>query len=125
MADPKNAFVTAMVFLLALDLFAGMLVATGINDTLGLSISPSDSGASDEIEGEFEEQQDTGAATQDTLFGLYNQLASSIGTLSKAINPGLNILNNAGAPKEIFNQFLYPIVTVIKGVGIAFFARGL
>lgn len=125
MADPKNVFVLAMVFLFALDLFAGMMVATGINETLGLTINPSGTGATDDIEDEYGDKQTTGGSTQETLFGLYNQVTATIGKLAEMINPGLSVLDNTGAPSWIFNQFLYPIATLMKGIGVAFFLRGL
>lgn len=125
MGDPKNAFITLMVFLFALDLFAGALVATGIADTVGLSIQPSETGTTEEIQQNFRDDQDTGAATGETLFSLYNQVTSTLGELGKTIQPSLGILNNAGTPDWIINQFLTPIITVIKGIGILYVLRGI
>jgi hypothetical protein len=122
MGNPKEALVTLVVFSLALDLAAGLYIATGIDEDLGLSFTATDT--PQEIGSDVGSEQETGSAGGDTLFGMYNQVAQTFGKVMGALNPALTILDNVGVP-SVFINFLNPLVLVLKGLGAAWFLRGL
>lgn len=112
------------VFFLTLSLFSQMLISTGVAATIGLDTQVGGDGAADEVTKTAESQVESGAATGDTLFGLYNVLATQVSDILGIFNPGLRMLENAGVPGPIINGLLMPIVSLVKFVGIVSFLRG-
>jgi hypothetical protein len=112
------------VFFLTLSLFSQLLISTGVAATIGLSTEVGGAQASDEVTETAQSEVESGAATGDTLFGLYNVLATQVSDILGIFNPGLRMLENAGVPSPIINGFLMPIVSLVKFVGIVSFLRG-
>jgi hypothetical protein len=101
-----------------------MLISTGVAATLGLNTAVGAEKATDQAVSTADDKADSGAPTGDTLFGLYNVLSTQLGKILGVLNPGLEMLKNAGVPKPIIDSFLIPIVTVVKFIGIVSFLRG-
>jgi CheY-specific phosphatase CheX len=112
------------VFFLSLSLFSQMLISTGVAATIGLDGQVGGENAAEEVTDTTESEVESGAATGDTLFGLYNVLASQVSEVLGIFNPGLRMLDNAGVPDPIINGFLMPIVSLVKFVGIVSLLRG-
>jgi len=115
---------TLTVFLLAFSLFSGMLIETGVAATIGLSSEVGGQNAADEVTDTAQGEVESGAATGDTLFGLYNVLANQLGNILSIFNPGMTMLDNAGVPSPLINQFLKPLVSLVKVIGVISFLRG-
>jgi len=122
MARPIN---TLLIFLFSLTLFGALLQSSGVATMLGIGTQLGATDTADDVRETAGENVPTGAPTGDTLFGLYNVLGGTLGTLLSIVNPGLQILNNAGVPAFIMEDFIIPIATVVKGLGLIFFLRGL
>jgi len=121
--------VTLLAFgLLALSLWAGFLTSTGIAADIGLDSRIGGEEVEDQA-AQATEDVETGAPSDETLFGLYNVLADTLGTIFGIINPGLRMLYNAGVPASIVGGpdtigLLPPLTSFIKAVGIISFLRG-
>lgn len=122
MARPVNLL---FVFAYSLALFGLLLQSSGVAGMLGLGITLGGQDAAGDVQSTAQENVETGAATGSTLFGLYNVLGGRLGDLLRIINPGLQMLNNAGVPAFIMEDFIIPIATVIKTIGIIYFLRGI
>lgn len=114
---------TLAIFFLALNLFAGMVMATGIGGMLGLE---TDLGGDEEVDDAVRESGNvsSGAPTGSTLFGMYNVLAGLLSTLAAPITAGPTMLRQAGVPEAITNSFLTPLISVVYAIGIISFLRG-
>ena len=115
---------TLAIFFLALSLFSQMLMATGVAATIGLETEIGGDQASDEVTQTAEGELESGATSGDTLFGLYNVLASQVSNILGIFNPGLQMMDNAGVPSPIVNMLLMPIVSLVKFIGIVSLLRG-
>lgn len=122
MARPINVL---FVFTYSIMLFGLLLQSSGVAGMLGLGLQLGGQEAADSIESETGGNVETGAATGETLFGLYNVLGGRLGALLAAINPGLQMINNAGVPAFLMQDFVIPIATAIKTIGVIFFLRGI
>lgn len=119
---------TLVIFFLAFNLFAGMLMSTGVAGTLGLDANVGEDDKVDEHEKSAEDVA-SGNGLGSTLFGMYNILSSQLGSLFGFIFPGLRMLRRAGVPAFITgseNQagFLPPLFSVMMGIGVMSFLRG-
>lgn len=114
---------TLVVFFIAFNLFAGMLMATGVASMMGLN---AEVGGDDAVNKRVQnsEDVDSGTSTGDTLFGMYNVLSTQLGGFFGAIFPGLNMLNRAGVPQFITGGFLGPLFSIAIFVDIVSFLRG-
>jgi len=122
MSRPMN---TMLIFLFSLTLFGAMLQTSGVAATLGLGLQIGGQESAENVQDTARENVETGASTGDTLFGLYNVLGGRIGDLLSILNPGLATLNNAGVPGFIMEDFLIPLATVVKALGLIYFLRGI
>jgi len=112
------------VFLLAMSLFSQVLISSGVAATIGLDAQVGGQQATDRVTETAEGNVETGAPTGDTLFGLYNVLASTLSDILSIFNPGMQMLDNVGVPSPIVNGLLMPLVSLVKVVGIISFLRG-
>lgn len=97
------------------------LDVSGTYDYMGVSPNPGDT--SDLNDGKGSVQNfDTGKGLGDTLFGLYNLLASPLETLLNTIFPGAKMLKNIGVPFWIVN-FGMAGLAVIPGIDLINFLR--
>lgn len=120
MARPTTLLV---VFFLSFNLFAGMLMATGVDGVLGIDANV---GEDDEVQN-LEDQTDdvsTGNGLGATLFAMYNALAGAIGSVFNFIFPGLLMLERAGVPSYITAGFMGPIFSVLIAFDVVSFLRG-
>ena len=115
---------TLAIFFLSLSLFSGLLVSTGVAETIGLDGQVQESQAADDVEGNVTQATQTSSPGGETLFGLYNILANQLAKVLGIFNPGLVLLGNIGVPDFLINGFLIPIVSLIKFIGIVSFLRG-
>jgi len=112
-----------IVFFVAMNLFAGVFLSTGIAASLDMDdrIQPSgevsdtvnDNRATDG--GEI----DTGAGTGSTLFGMYNAVLGGFIGLFEDVLPALKMLTYAGVPRWITGTLLggmFGIVATIDGL---------
>lgn len=120
MARPVTLLV---VFFLAFNLFAGLLMTTGVAAMLGLDATV---GGDDAVDDATQDAQstDTGTATGGTLFGMYNVLAGGFGDIAEVIYPGLTMLERAGVPGFLTNQLLEPLFSFAIFIDIVSFVRG-
>lgn len=111
-----------VVFFLAFNLFAGMLITTGTDAVIGIDAHV---GEDDEVQNVKDQTDDvsTGNGLGATLFAMYNALASTVGSVFNFIFPGLLMLERAGVPSYI-TGFLGPIFTVAIAFNIASYLRG-
>lgn len=121
MARPISLLI---VFFLTLNLFSGVLITTGVAETMGLGGQVEIGGdeASEDVQNETENVS-TGAPTGSTLFGMYNVLAGTLSTIRKIAFAGPIMLNNAGVPGAITGMFEI-IIGVIYSLGLISFLRG-
>jgi len=119
---------TLAIFFVTLNAFAGMLVGTGAAADMGLDTRV---GGDDSVQDANEEAQqfESGSPSGETLFGMYNVLSDSLGTIFGVIFPGLRMLYNAGAPAFLVGGpstigFLPPIFSLMLGITVISFLRG-
>jgi len=105
-----------------------MLVSTGVAGMLGISATV---GGSEDVDQAVEsgDKVQTGAPTGETLFGMYNVLSSTLGSLFGVIFPGLRMLYNAGVPAFLVGGpttvgLLPPLFSFILTIDIISFLRG-
>jgi len=114
---------TLAVTFLALNLFAGLLMSSGVAAGMGLSTAVGgDKNATDTVN-KSEEQIDTGAPTGSTLFGFYNVLTTGLSAIAGVVTAAPTMLNNAGVPSAITN-LIQSIIALIYAIDIIGFARG-
>jgi len=119
---------TLAVFFLSFNLFAGMLMSTGVAATIGLDTRV---GGGEAVRDARQTGQDveTGAPTGETLFGAYNVLSNQLGTIFGIIFPGLRMLYNSGVPAFLVGGpstvgLLPPLFSTILAIDIISFFRG-
>lgn len=110
-----------VLFFVALNAIAGVLVGLGIDGQLGLNSPPESDKLNDRSSSE---QIESGAPTGQTLFGMYNVLAGQFSDLLSVFTPGLNLMVNAGMPAWIRDQFLIPLFSTMTVIAILSFLRG-
>jgi len=115
---------TLVIFFVAFNLFAGMLMSTGVAATLGLDANVGGDDAVDKRTGEMSEDVTSGPGGGSTLFGMYNVLSNQISGFFGLIFPGLNMLNRAGVPGFITYGFLAPLFSLMSAIGVVSFLRG-
>ena len=114
---------TLVIFFAAFNLFAAMLMTTGVAGTLGVDAAV---GEDDAVDQRVETSSDvsSGTTTGSTLFGMYNVLATQIGGFFNLVFPGLRMLNRAGVPGYITSGFLAPMFSLMMAIGMMSFLRG-
>lgn len=120
MARPVTALV---IFFLAFNLFAGMLMATGVDSMIGIDAQVGGDKAVEQVEKDSNEVR-TGTSLGNTLFGMYNVLAGGLSDIFTVIFPGLKMLERAGTPTWITGGFLGPLFSFAIAVDFVSFLRG-
>jgi len=69
---------TLVIFFFAFNLFAGMLLTTGVAGTLGVDANVGEDQEFNETKNDAKDVS-TGTSTGSTLFGMYNVLSSQLG----------------------------------------------
>ena len=112
-----------IVFFVAMNLFAGVFLSTGIAASLDMDdrIQTSDrvTDAVDERRSADGGEIDTGAGTGSTLFGMYNAVLGGFIGLFENILPALKLLAYAGVPSWITGTLIggmFGIVATIDGL---------
>jgi len=106
MARPVTLLV---VFFLALNLFAGMLMGTGAAATLGINAELGEDKKTDQLKDNVTSNGNdgglpTGAPSDGTLFGLYNVIGGFLSGIYSYIFPGVRMLGRAGVPEFLTNM---------------------
>lgn len=120
MARPITALAVTM---LALNLFAGMLMGTGVAANLGLSTAVGGDQAAESTVDNATDQIKTGAPTGDTLFGFYNVLATGFSAIAGVVTAAPTMMANAGVPTEI-TSLIQNMIALVYALDIISFARG-
>lgn len=115
-----------IIFFVAMNLFAGMFLATGTADMLGLqdSIQPNEQVGETIDNKQNDNSIDTGAGTGSTLFGMYNSVLSGFIGLFEKISPALSLLYHAGVPRWITGTFIGGMFGVVATIDGLSFLRG-
>lgn len=113
---------TVTVFFIAMNLFAGMLMAAGVDHTLGLDANIGGDEAVNESVSQAEEVR-TGTGLGATLFAMYNVLAEGLSSILTVVFPALNMLERTGVPTYI-TTLLGTVFTVILAIDFVSFLRG-
>lgn len=114
---------TLVVFFIAFNLFAGMLMGTGVAATLGIDANV---GGDEAVDSAVKNSKDvsTGTSLGSTLFGMYNVLASGLSDVTDTIFPGLLMLERSGVPTWITHGFLAPLFSFTIFIDFVSFLRG-
>ena len=115
---------TLAIFFLSLSLFSGVLISSGVAATIGIDGNVQNNQAADQVQDNVTQATQTGSPGDQTLFGLYNVLATQLSKVLGIFNPGLVLLSNAGVPDFLVNGLLIPVVSLVKFIGIVSFLRG-
>lgn len=113
---------TLVVFFVAFNLFASMLMASGAAAAIGID---AEVGGDDAVADQTDRSGvDSGSPTGSTLFGMYNVLSGQLSDIFGVIFPGLRMLERAGVPDEITGLFLGPLFSLFIVIGVMSFLRG-
>lgn len=134
MARPVTLLV---IFFVSMNLFASVLMSTGVAAMLGLDASVSqpcpDNPTDEQIENipdcsvqdqTSNSEVETGTGQGETLFGLRNVLGGQVAGLFGTIFPGLKMLDRGGVPSYIIGGILGPLFTVMTTIAVLAFFRG-
>jgi len=110
------------IFFLLLNLASGVVMATGVGQTVGIQTSLSGDSAVQTAENQADDIQ-PGSESQDTLFGMYVRMTNTVANALGPLFAGPNMLRQLGMPAEITSS-LTTVVSVIYAFGIASFLRG-
>jgi len=117
-----------IVFFVAMNLFAGVFLSTGIAASLGMDdrIQTSDqvSQEVDDRRAEDGAEIDTGAGTGTTLFGLYNSVLGGFIGLFENVLPALKLLAYAGVPTWITGTLFGGMLGIVATIDGLSFVRG-
>lgn len=114
---------TLLIFFLFFNLFAAMLMSTGVTATIGIKTNIGADEKVNETLNKANGTVETGAPTGSTLFGMYNVLADGVNTMVGTVTAGHTMLAQAGVPSAITSMLngLFGVVIVID---IMSFIRG-
>ena len=118
MARPSTILV---VFMVSMNLFAGVLIGLNIDDTVGLS---GQIHQEDDVPEQQTDDLQTGTGVGGTLFGMYNVLTKQVGGLYDTIYPAIGLMTRAGVPGEITHGLLGNLFTFIVFFDIVSYIRG-
>lgn len=111
-----------VVFFVAFNLFAGVLMTSGVAGMIGIDANV---GGDDAIEERTNRDNvDTGTGQGDTLFGLRNIIGDQVANVFGVIFPGLAMLKRAGVPGVLIGGFLGPLFSVFMSVALLSYFRG-
>jgi hypothetical protein len=113
---------TLVIFFVAFNLFAGMLMSTGAAAAIGIDAEVGNDQAIEQRTGDSEIQGGSGQG--DTLADLRNVLVGQVADLVGVIFPGLEMLERVGVPTYITVGFFAPLFSVMTTIAILSFFRG-
>jgi len=117
-----------IVFFVAMNLFAGVFLSTGIAASLGMDdrIQQSDqvSDTVDDRRAEDGAEIDTGAGTGATLFGMYNAVLGGFIGLFEGVLPALKLLAYAGVPSWITGTLIGGMFGIVASIDGLSYVRG-
>lgn len=119
MARPTTVL---LVFFLAFNLFAGVLVAQGVDEAIGIDATVGEHDEYDDVSGR--DSVETGTPRGDNLFGMYNVVTNQVKNIFTTIFPGLNMMDRAGVPGYITGGILGPVFSVVIIIEVISFLRG-
>lgn len=114
---------TLLIFFLAMNLFAGLLMNTGVAADMGIETNIGGDTAVENTTSYANDTVDTGTSTGSTLFGMYNVLTEGVNTIISTVTAGHIMLAQAGVPTPITNM-LNVMFGVVIALDIISFARG-
>jgi len=96
-----------VVFFVALNVFAGVLVSTGAAATLGIDAEVGQDGETEQVtnQAQGDSKVPAGSPTGGTLFGMYNVVAGFFGGIYEFLFPGLVMLERVGVPSFVTRIF--------------------
>lgn len=112
-----------VVFFLAMNLFAGVMVATGTDATLGIDTEVGADAAANSITGQ-QSNVPSGGGAFSTLFGMYQILTNFVHGIFAFVFPAVGMLSAAGVPSVITNQIITPLLSLVFVLDIVSFFRG-
>lgn len=119
MARPTTVLV---IFLISINLIAGIVTAQGIDAMLGIDATVGGDSAVDSATSSTKDIS-TGSSVGDTLFGMYNVLASGVSDVYGSIYPALNMLDRAGVAGYIVYGILGNMFTFVIFFDVVLFLR--
>lgn len=120
MARPITILMFSFLFL---NLWAGVLMSTGVAQTIGVDTAVGGDDALDTTRDRADDVE-SGAPTGSTLFGMYNVLAGGVAALTTITTAGPTMLQQAGVVPPVLGTMLKTIFSVVIAVGIISFLRG-
>lgn len=109
------------IFFVAFNAIAGIAVGMGVAQELNIN---AETGNPQQLERATEQTEpDLGSNVGSTLFGMYNQLTSQIGTIFYSIAPGFAMLRNF-IPNLWVDLLLSPVASLVVSKDLIAFARG-
>lgn len=112
-----------MIFFLVLNLWAGVLMQTGVAQTIGVETNVGGDAALENTTNEADDVS-SGAPTGQTLFGMYNVLATGMSALTSITTAGPTMLEQARVLPPVLTGMLKTIFAVVIAVGLISFLRG-
>ena len=119
MARPTTVLV---IFFVSFNLLAGMMMAQGIDEMLGVDTEVGEHEEVEEAQNETDEVN-TGTSLGDTLFGMYNTLARGAGQIYQIVFAGPVMLERAGVPGYL-TKFMAGIMAFVVAFDVMSFVRG-
>jgi hypothetical protein len=113
---------TLVIFFVAFNLFAGVLMSTGAAAAIGIDADVGGDEAVTQRTGDTEVQGGSGQG--DTLADLRNVLVGQVSDLFGVIFPGLAMLERIGVPNYITGGILGPLFSVMITIAVLSFFRG-
>jgi len=110
------------IFFLLLNLASGVVMATGVGQTIGIETSLSGDSAVQTAENQADNIQ-PGSESKDTLFGMYVRMTNTVASALGPLFEGPDMLRQLGVPEEITSA-ITTVVSVVYAFGIASFLRG-
>jgi hypothetical protein len=113
-----------VIFVVAMNLFAGAFVTMGVMDDIGLADR---GGQNDQIDENKNADLNTGTGVGGTLFGMYNVLSQQVEGVYSNVYPALDMMERAGLPGPLAygvlgNLFsfviLFDVLSYIRGWGL-------
>lgn len=109
------------IFFVAFNGIAAVAMGMGVSQSLGIQ---AETGNPQQLEQATQQTEpDLGSNVGSTLFGMYNQLTSQIGTIFYSITPGFAMLRNF-IPNIWVDVVLSPIASLVVSKDLIAFARG-
>jgi hypothetical protein len=109
------------IFFVSFNAIAGIALGMGVAQELGIN---AETGNPQQLEQATQQTEpDLGSNVGSTLFGMYNQLTSQLGTIFYAIAPGFAMLRNF-IPNIWVDALLSPVASLVVSKDLIAFARG-